>query len=419
MNQAAKESNFATLTGKKYLEQTKMKIYIQDSLLSILAVAETQTINFSQDSVHSRPFRFLSNYFENVTMQQQQQQLQQQQHSSSHVVNKPFNFIVSTHYNRLSFLKALMQFTKPFQNEVVTPDDFHQLLVTICPDFPRSVVHSVAWLAHGGSSAASYHKHKFAVLTRAFFFYFYNLEYFLQVQIFFASAYDGASGNGNGNGNGCGSVSGSGSGNGNGEGNSSSSKSIIMPPLLCDAVQSPLRELAECFSNESKTNPETGERIRASWKRAFGCSVEISHVVVALTRIENGCNAIGLPTMPTSIFSNKGEGNGSESENENEEDMNVEGGQPIDGDNDNDEDDDDGNDNDNDNDPVCVVDGNIADDADAASDAIHETTGNSNTESMAPKNTRSTTGQKVTLERLWVTLTTNPFFIKVYDQYNT
>ena len=78
------------------------------------------------------------------------------------------------------------------------PDDFYQLALSLCPDFLRAIVHTVAWLQNGGRATASTSLAKFHAMRDGFAIYFYYLEFWLQAQVFFQAAYDGASGGGEG-----------------------------------------------------------------------------------------------------------------------------------------------------------------------------------------------------------------------------
>jgi len=133
-----------------------------------------------------------------------------------------------------------------------------------------------------------------------------------------------------------------------------------MPPLISDAVKSPLRELNIVFGQSPGHSSKDQPARTSSWKRAFGCSVDISHIVVALNRIEKGCRSIGLPFVPCSIFTNS--------------DQYI-----------------------NANNVVTEV----------GSEGVDAST------ALPP----TKAGQKVTLERLWVNLTSDEFFDEKYRNF--
>ncbi len=175
---------------------------------------------------------------------------------------------------------------------LLLPDDFHQLTLHLCPDFLRALVHTVSWLQNGGKSTASTSPVNFAILLKGFVVYFHYLEFFLQVLIFFQTAYDGASGS---------------------KSPRSPSKAIVMPPLLCSVDESPIRELSLIYGSTyaspnkrgEKGDEQNGPSISTpphSWRRAFGCSVDVSHISVALRRIERGCRDAGVPFIPASTW---------------------------------------------------------------------------------------------------------------------
>jgi len=118
----------------------------------------------------------------------------QLQNKQSHITAKNFTYLISTPYNRLTFLQTFLDLTSSFDKMQVTADDFHHLVLMLCPDFPRSVIHSVAWLGGEGNSKASSAKFEFSRMARGFFYWFYWAEFFLQLMVFFEAAYDGASG---------------------------------------------------------------------------------------------------------------------------------------------------------------------------------------------------------------------------------
>ncbi|GMH88961.1 hypothetical protein TrVE_jg13723 [Triparma verrucosa] len=243
------------LPNGTYLSQSKVQVYLASAISTLIKVASATppppTVNGlvvpHPTSVHSRPLHFLSTYFDNVLHPK-----------VNHTSCKPFTYIVSTPYNRQTFLLSLHSSTQNFHSLTLTPDDFHSILLLLSPDFSRGLTHTCAWLSNGGRASASTSPLPFPKLLKTFTFFFTYLDFFLQVLTFFVAAYDGAS--------------------------SSKPQSIIMPPLLCSNSHSPLKELSNVYGT-------------SSWRRSFGCSVDSSHVLTALTRIESGCVEAGLPSI--------------------------------------------------------------------------------------------------------------------------
>ena len=131
----------------------------------------------------------------------------------------------------------------------------------------------------------------FCVLFKGFAVYFYFLEFFLQIQVFFQAAYDGASTNRN----------------------PATFRSIVMPPLLCDVETSPIRELTSIYASpaspQAPSTSESGSSQQGSsqptWRRAFGCSVDSAHVLTALGRIERGCRDVGVPIIASTVWESR------------------------------------------------------------------------------------------------------------------
>jgi len=191
-------------------------------------------------------------------------------------LGKNFAYICCTRYNRGTFLRGFVSSTKGFSpNKSIMPDDFYQLALCLCPDFLRAIVHTVAWLQNGGRATASASLVNFTALRKGFAIYFYYVEFWLQAQVFFQAAYDGASGGGEGR------------------------RAIVMPALVCSVDTSPIRELTSIYASQSE-RPDGA--LNPTWRRAFGCSVDCAHVLTALGRIERGCKDAGVPFIPREVW---------------------------------------------------------------------------------------------------------------------
>ncbi|GMI41458.1 hypothetical protein TrCOL_g11652 [Triparma columacea] len=257
-----------TLSSGTFLSQSKVQVYLNDALNILLKVSSHQATSPQTPSAFSasqRPLRFLSNYFEGVLDE-----------TVNHTVGKNFAYICCTRYNRGTFLKGFVSCTSGIsEKQSVLPDDFYQLALSLCPDFLRAIVHTVAWFQNGGRATASTSLVKFQALRYGFAIYFYYLEFWLLAQVFFQAAYDGASGGVEGR------------------------KAIVMPALVCSVDTSPIRELTSIYASNAD---RAGSTPNPTWRRAFGCSVDCAHVVTALGRIERGCRGAGVPYIPREVW---------------------------------------------------------------------------------------------------------------------
>ncbi|GMI32761.1 hypothetical protein TeGR_g8505 [Tetraparma gracilis] len=259
--------SLSSLPSSSYLSHAQILPYLNDSISTLLSLAP---------SGHPLPLTFLANYFEHLL-----------DPAFNHTAGKNFAFVSSTLFNRSTFLHFFLKSTASLKasgsgggagSDAVTPDDFHQLTLFLCPDFMRPVIHTAAWLQNGGKPLASTSPLPFSSLSRAFVVYYYHLEFFLLLLSFFSAAYDGASSTPSGAGD---------------------KRSIVMPPLACDADESPVREIAAVYGGGGGGGKGDGG---PSWRRAFGCSVDVSHVAVALKRIEKGCRDCGRPYIPSAVW---------------------------------------------------------------------------------------------------------------------
>jgi hypothetical protein len=303
--------DLSTLPSSTYLEHSQITPYLTDALLTMLSLKTSLTApssSSSSDLITPRPLSFLANYFAHVSNP-----------SYNHTAGKNFSFVVATVYNRVTFLHSFLTVTSAMRSAGdprsgglsggddgdgsnmlrVTPDDFHQLVLFNCPDFIRPIVHTTAWLLNGGKPMASTQPLPLDRLQQGFVIYFYHLDFVLLLLTFFAAAYDGASSTGSpGRG-----------GNGNG---GNEKRTIVMPSLTCDVTETPVRELGFVYGvSKGKEGGAAGGSDRPapnpaysslSWRRAFGCSVDVSHISVALKRIEKGCRDCNKPYIPQAVW---------------------------------------------------------------------------------------------------------------------
>ena len=103
-NLICQSSSLDELPARAYLSQSKVKIYLNDALSTLLKIASYQSTSAKvppAESVDLRPLRFLTNYFNQVISD-----------SCNHTIGRNFAFICSTKYNRVKFLGGLFRSTK-------------------------------------------------------------------------------------------------------------------------------------------------------------------------------------------------------------------------------------------------------------------------------------------------------------------
>ncbi|KAJ9466727.1 hypothetical protein DIPPA_18473 [Diplonema papillatum] len=107
------------LGSEEYLERFNVKSYLNDVVQQLL------------DSRDERPLDFLSEYFLSVS-------------KGTHVVARPYSFVLSTQHNRASagFLMRTV-FPEADFRPPVTLQDFLQLVLLLCPEFPTDKVRKV------------------------------------------------------------------------------------------------------------------------------------------------------------------------------------------------------------------------------------------------------------------------------------
>ena len=179
----------SSLPTNLYLSISTITPFLNDALSTLLTLATPPNSGVPVASVKSRPHLFLANYFEQVC-----------DPKINHTVGKNFSFVAATLHNRATFLHHFLAGTTALRashngnSSAITPDDFHHLVLFLCPDFIRPLIHTTAWFTNGGKPVASTTATEVGTLTRSFVVYFYHLEFFLLLLTFFSAAYDGASG---------------------------------------------------------------------------------------------------------------------------------------------------------------------------------------------------------------------------------
>ncbi|OQR92545.1 hypothetical protein THRCLA_08678, partial [Thraustotheca clavata] len=105
-----------TMNGTMYLEATQVKFYIEDALKQLLIERP------------DNPAKFYQKYFTKVCM-------------GSHLENRTFGYVNANVRNRLAFLSLVKITLNNFEEKFdMTLDDYQQILGTMCPGFPRTLL---------------------------------------------------------------------------------------------------------------------------------------------------------------------------------------------------------------------------------------------------------------------------------------
>jgi hypothetical protein len=104
-----------SLEPAQYIEESGVAMYLRD-VVRLLLAQRTE-----------KPLLFIHEYFQGVL-------------KGENVVLREFGYVNSTSRNRLSFIINFEKAYKQMGEEAIPVDDYHQLLVLLCPDFPRVLV---------------------------------------------------------------------------------------------------------------------------------------------------------------------------------------------------------------------------------------------------------------------------------------
>lgn len=145
------------LSGKAYLERYHIRRYLQDAVSLLLSSDEP-------------PVQFLANYFSNVA-------------NGENVLFRQFKYINCTPQNRRAFLWRFKSTYANYEQEMLTPESFHQLLLLLCPDFPFSLVRNASRITLDVMQPSNLIE--FETFSRKLFILFFFSEYMNQAALAF------------------------------------------------------------------------------------------------------------------------------------------------------------------------------------------------------------------------------------------
>ena len=105
--------------SQEYLRLHQLEPYLEDAATYAL---------YAEDDLG--PAERLRDYFRQVI-------------SLEHIYHREYAYTSSTAWNRRAFVVAFRKCVHPLRDMDLTVPDFHQLLIVICPDFPRATLDSI------------------------------------------------------------------------------------------------------------------------------------------------------------------------------------------------------------------------------------------------------------------------------------
>ena len=111
--------NVSRRDSQEYLRLHQLEPYLEDAAVYAL---------YAEDDLG--PAERLRDYFRQVL-------------SLEHIYGREYTYVSSTAWNRRAFVVAFRKCVHPLRDMDLTVLDFHQLLIVICPDFPRSTLDSI------------------------------------------------------------------------------------------------------------------------------------------------------------------------------------------------------------------------------------------------------------------------------------
>jgi hypothetical protein len=141
------------LEPAQYIEESGIAMYLRD-VVRLLLAQRTE-----------KPLLFIHEYFQGVL-------------KGENVVLREFGYVNSTSRNRLSFIINFEEAYKQMSEEEAMPvDDYHQLLVLLCPDFPRLLIDRALSMT-GADAGKPLQFSKFSQAVQTCFFYAGTLSFF-------------------------------------------------------------------------------------------------------------------------------------------------------------------------------------------------------------------------------------------------
>ena len=111
--------NVSRRDSQEYLRLHQLEPYLEDAAVYAL---------YAEDDLP--PAERLRDYFKRVL-------------TLEHIYHREYAYVSSTAWNRRAFVVAFRKCVHPLRDMDLTVADFHQLLIVICPDFPRATLDSI------------------------------------------------------------------------------------------------------------------------------------------------------------------------------------------------------------------------------------------------------------------------------------
>lgn len=155
-----------SLTSNQFLSKASVRFYMIDVVEQLLHLRT------------DKPLEYIAMYFKSVK-------------NGTNVINRPFSYINATPKNRYSFVSLFEHtYTNIQDEEKLSVDEFFQLILMLCSDFPESlaqIVYRILFFVEGSSSSTDLassntgSKPSFQMLKKAFRIYFFFREFFNEI----------------------------------------------------------------------------------------------------------------------------------------------------------------------------------------------------------------------------------------------
>jgi hypothetical protein len=151
--------NVSRRDSQEYLRLHQLEPYLEDAAVYAL---------YAEDDLP--PAERLRDYFRRVL-------------TLEHIYGREYAYVSSTAWNRRAFVVAFRKCVHPLRDMDLTVPDFHQLLIVICPDFPRATLDSIIHvLPRALQSEGKFHC---GTLSTAFEVHWYHSKFLSALDPFF------------------------------------------------------------------------------------------------------------------------------------------------------------------------------------------------------------------------------------------
>jgi hypothetical protein len=151
--------NVSRRDSQEYLRLHQLEPYLEDAAVYAL---------YAEDDLG--PAERLRDYFRRVL-------------TLEHIYHREYAYVSSTAWNRRAFVVAFRKCVHPLRDMDLTVADFHQLLIVICPDFPRATLDSIIHvLPRALQSEGKFHC---GTLATAFEVHWYHSKFLSALDPFF------------------------------------------------------------------------------------------------------------------------------------------------------------------------------------------------------------------------------------------